>query len=73
MEKRFSGLFRYELFVSAGVILTLAAALKLSGMYNFSSDWFWVIIGLALTIDGIISLKKQRLFERKFKIVEKKS
>lgn len=62
---------RYEVFIFAGVLMTIGTALKLFFNYNFSSDWFWFIAGLGLIIEGAISLTKQIKFNKKYKIVER--
>jgi hypothetical protein len=64
-------IFRYEGYVVVGILLTSFAFGKLIGLYNISSDWFWFLAGLALVFEGIISLIKQRRFDRKYKIIER--
>ena len=63
---------RYEGFVIVGVIMAIFALAKLLGFIDFSSDWFWFLAGVGLIIEGTISLIKQRKFERKYKIIERK-
>ena len=46
--------------------------IKLLGYYDFSSDWLWFLAGVGLIIEGAISLIKQRMFEKKFKVIERK-
>jgi len=59
----------YELFIAVGLLMIIAASIKLLGWLDYSSDVFWLIAGLALTVEGAILLKKQRMFNRKYKIV----
>jgi hypothetical protein len=61
----------YETFIIVGIIMALGSALKIFGKLNFSSDWFWLLAGLGLVVEGSISLVKQRRFERKYKIVDR--
>ena len=42
---------------------------KIFGLYDISSDWFWFLAGLGLILEGLISLLKQRRFDKKFKII----
>lgn len=63
---------KYESFVFIGAIMTLAVLGKLLGFYNISSDWFWLMGGIGLVIEGLISLYKQRRFDKKYKIIERK-
>ena len=62
---------RYEGFILIGLIIALGSFVKLLGIYDFSSDWFWFLAGVGLIIEGTISLIKQRRFDRKYKIIEK--
>lgn len=62
----------YELFIAVGLLMIIAASIKLLGWLDYSSDVFWLIAGLALTVEGAILLKKQRMFNRKYKIVLRK-
>jgi len=73
MQKQIENIARYETFILVGLILSIIVAIiKILGNYEFSSDWFWFLAGLALTIEGTISLIKQRKFDRKYKIIERK-
>ena len=63
--------FRYESFIVVGIIMAVGALIKLLGIYNFSSDWFWLLAGLGLVIEGLISLVKQKKFDMKYKIVDR--
>ena len=65
-------IFRYEGYVVVGILMMIITLGKLVGLYSFSSDWFWFLAGLALIFEGIISLIKQRRFDRKYKIIERK-
>ena len=62
---------RYEIFVFVGLLMTIGTTIKLLGLYDFSSDWFWFLAGVGLIVEGAISLSKQRKFDRKYKIIEK--
>ncbi len=59
----------YELFIAVGLLMVIATSVKLLGWTEYSSDWFWFIAGLALTVEGMILLRKQRMFDRKYKVV----
>lgn len=64
--KRFAN---YQTFIIVGIFMTLGTTIKLSGLYDFSSDWFWFLAGLGLIVEGTISLVKQRKFDQKYKII----
>jgi hypothetical protein len=55
----------YELFILIGILMTLATIIKLLGIKDFSSDWFWLLAGVGLIVEGSISLVKQRRFDKK--------
>ncbi len=63
---------KYETYVIAGILLIVLAFLKAMNIINISSDWFWFIAGVALTIEGILDLSKQKQFKEKYKVVSKK-
>ena len=69
----FERFIKYESFIVVGVLMVFWTLIKLSGIYDFSSDWFWFIGGLGLIVEGMISLVKQKRFDRKYKIIEKDS
>ena len=77
MKKRLKNLREappsYELFIAVGLLILIATLLKLLGAVDFSSDWFWFIAGLGLIIEGMISFKKQKKFDKKYKIVLKEN
>lgn len=62
---------KHEIFIIMGILMAGGTAAKLFLGYDFSSDWFWLIAGLGLIVEGSIALSKQRKFDKKFKIVER--
>ncbi|MEK6855067.1 MAG: hypothetical protein AABX73_02490 [Nanoarchaeota archaeon] len=62
---------RYEVFIVVGFLMTAGTLIKLLGFYDFSSDWFWLLAGLGLIVEGAISLVKQKKFDKKYKVVER--
>lgn len=61
----------YESFIFVGTVMAVFSFIKLAGFADFSSDWFWLMAGIGLVIEGTISLVKQRRFDRKFKIIDR--
>jgi len=49
-------LFRYEMFVIAGVLLTILPVMNLLGFTHFTGDLFWMLAGLCLLIEGVLEL-----------------
>ena len=68
---RVDNIARYEFLIIVGILIVLGTLIKLLGFYNFSSDWFWLIAGVGLVVEGAISFVKQKRFDRKYKIIEK--
>ncbi len=71
LTDRFENLFRYDTFILVGLLMTIGTLAKLLGFWNISSDWFWLLAGIGLTVEGTISMIKQRRFDQKFKIVDR--
>lgn len=63
---------KYEVFIIVGILMTLLSLGKLLGFYNLSSDWFWFLAGLGLIVEGAISHIRQKRFDRKYKVIERK-
>ena len=70
MNASIDNFFRYEIFILVGLIMSIGSLIKLLGISDFSSDWFWFLAGVGLIVEGSITLAKQRKFDRKYKIVE---
>ena len=68
----FLKLATYETFIFVGIVMLIGTLLKLFGYYDYSSDWFWLLAGVGLVVEGAISLAKQRKFDKKYKIIERK-
>lgn len=65
--------FKYEVFILVGFIMVVGTLLKLFNVFYFSSDWFWFLAGLGFVVEGSIALAKQRKFDKKYKIIERKN
>jgi hypothetical protein len=63
---------KYEAFITMGLLIAGLSLVKVLGYYDFSSDWLWFLAGVGLMVEGIISLNKQRRFDKKYKIIERK-
>jgi len=71
MARSIEDMISYEVFIIVGILIALGAVAKLFGFVDFSSDWFWFLAGIGLIVEGIISLAKQKRFDKKYKIIEK--
>lgn len=57
------------MFIFFGILMAGGTFLKLVGVIDISSDWFWFIAGLGIIVEGTINLFKQNRFDNKFKVV----
>lgn len=69
--KPFENVIRYDAFILVGILMVAGTLAKLLGFWNISSDWFWLLAGVGLTIEGVISMIKQRRFDRKYKVIDR--
>ena len=61
----------YVLVIVVGLLIAAVVFLKLAFGFNIDSDWFWFLAGLGVAAEGIISLEKQRMFTKKFKVIRR--
>jgi uncharacterized membrane protein YfcA len=61
----------YYLVIIFGAVMALGVFLKLLFNIKIDSDWFWFLTGVAFAVEGAITLKKQRQFDKKYKIIER--
>jgi hypothetical protein len=61
----------YFLVVVIGTAVALGVLGKLIFGFSIDSDWFWLLAGVGLAAEGIIALKKQKKFDKKYKIIER--
>ena len=61
----------YILVIVVGLLIAAVVFLKLVFGFNIDSDWFWFLAGLGVALEGIISLEKQRMFAKKYKVVNR--
>jgi hypothetical protein len=72
IEGRIENMIRYEGFIAIGLLIAVLSLIKVLGYYDFSSDWLWFLAGIGLMVEGTISFVKQKRFDRKYKIIERK-
>lgn len=53
-------IFRFEMLALAGLLLTVLPVLNIMGHTNFSGDFFWMLAGLCLLIEGVLELHYER-------------
>lgn len=63
----------HDAFIVVGFFMVVGTLAKLLGYIDFSSDWFWFLAGCGLVVEGLIMSAKQRRFNNKYMVVEKKN
>jgi len=63
----------FILVILAGLLTALAVLAKLFLGFDIDSDWFWFLAGIGLAIEGVVSFRRQRRFDKKYKIVERQN
>lgn len=61
----------YILLVIVGFFMAFLVVLKLLGGFDVDSDWFWFLAGIGLAVEGVISLRRQAVFDKKYKITKR--
>ena len=64
---------RNDFVIIVGVAMAVTTFLKLKGFVYIDSDWFWFIAGCGLIVEGFIMSAKQRKFDNKYEVVERKN
>ena len=57
--------------IVVGLLIAVVVFLKLVFGFNIDSDWFWFLAGLGVAVEGVISLQKQKMFKKKFKVIRR--
>ena len=60
----------YVIIIIVGFFVALGVLGKLFFGFNIESDWFWFLTGVGLAFEGVVSFRKQKKFDRKYKIIE---
>lgn len=69
--KPFENVIRYDTFILVGILMMAGTLAKLLGFWDISSDWFWFLAGVGLIVEGLISMIKQRRFDKKYKVIDR--
>jgi hypothetical protein len=59
-------------FIVVGLLMVMGTLIKLLSPVDFSSDWFWFAAGVGITVEGFIMVGKERKFNLKYKVFERK-
>ena len=61
----------YYILIVMGALIVLGTLLKLIANIPIDSDWFWFLAGLGLAVEGLVTLIKQKRFDKKYKIIKR--
>jgi len=61
----------YVLVIVVGFVMLLAVVSKLVFGFDIDSDWFWFLAGFGLALEAVISFKRQKRFDAKYKVVKR--
>ena len=61
----------YWVIIIIGTLVTLGVFSKLIFGVPIDGDWFWALTGIGLAFESLIALRKQKKFDKKYKIVER--
>jgi len=61
----------FVLVVLVGLIMALIVLMKLFFKLDIDSDWFWFLAGVGLMFEGVISYRRQKRINNKYKVVER--
>ena len=63
----------FILVVLVGLAMILGVLAKSFLGFDIDSDWFWFLAGIGLAAEGIISFRRQKRFDKKYKIIERQN
>lgn len=61
----------FVLVILVGAIMAAGVLMKLFLGADIDSDWFWFLAGVGLAVEGVISFRRQRKFDMKYKIIRR--
>ena len=61
----------FILVILVGLAMVVGVLDKIIFSADIDSDWFWFLAGMGLVVEGVISLRRQRKFDKKFKVARK--
>lgn len=63
----------FTLVVGVGLVMSLAVLGKLFLGFSIDSDWFWFLAGVGFVVQGVISFRARKRFDKKYKVVRRGS
>jgi len=62
----------FVLVILVGVVMAVGVLVKILVRFEIDSDWFWFLAGVGLMAEGVISFRRQRRFDKRYKVLEKR-
>ena len=57
--------------IVVGIVMAAVVFLKVGFGFDVDSDWFWFLAGVGLMFEGVISYRRQKKINNKYKVVER--
>ncbi len=70
MERNYGN---FVLVILMGIIMSFGVLAKVFLGFDLDSDWFWFMAGIGLAVEGTISMRRQRRFDNKYKVVKREN
>jgi len=70
MNKRYGS---FLLVILMGAVMAFGVLAKKFFEFDMDSDWFWFMAGVGLAVEGVISMRRQRRFDKRYKVVQRES
>lgn len=61
----------FILVVMVGLVMSLVVLSKIFFKLDIDSDWFWFLAGVGLMFEGVLSYRRQKKINKKYKVVER--
>jgi hypothetical protein len=61
----------FVLVVLVGLVMAGVVLIKIFFKLDIDSDWFWFLAGVGLMFEGVISYRRQKKINKKYKVVER--
>jgi len=61
----------FVLVVLVGLVMAGVVLMKIFFELEIDSDWFWFLAGVGLMFEGVISYRRQKKINKKYKVVER--
>jgi len=61
----------FILVILVGLAMVVGVLDKIIFSADIDSDWFWFLAGVGLAAEGVISFRRQKRFDKKYKVLKR--